>query len=285
VYFYSRIPKPFQRRLARWLGRRPCRIDLATPIIAFTFDDFPQSALFNAGAILREHGFIGTYYASFGLMGRTIPSGEIFTPADLPEFARQQHELGCHTFDHCDPWDTAPFEFEASTLRNQRWVAKEFPGLTMRTLSYPISYPRPQTKRRVARHFQCARGGGQTFNTGIADLNYLKSFFIEQSRDNLDAIKQTIDANARARGWLIFSTHDVCNSPTRYGCTPKVFKEVVRFAAYSGAEILPVYAALRQIRGSVERVETPLPFYQSRNTIRAFVELGRDVPTAPFFAI
>ena len=93
---------------------------MESPVISFTFDDFPRSALMNAGAILRERGLAGTYYASFGLMGRTAPTGEIFTREDLDELIRQGHELACHTFDHCDSWETAPAEFEASILRNQR---------------------------------------------------------------------------------------------------------------------------------------------------------------------
>ena len=48
------LPPPLQRRAARWLGRRPCRIDLESPMISFTFDDFPRSALTNGGAILRQ---------------------------------------------------------------------------------------------------------------------------------------------------------------------------------------------------------------------------------------
>ena len=159
-------------------------------MISFTFDDFPRSALLNAGAILRERGFAGTYYASFGLMGKQAPTGEIFACEDLDELVRQEHELACHTFDHCDSWETDPAEFEASIQRNQRAAVERLSGTKLRSLSYPISWPRPETKRRVATYYECARGGGQTFNAGTTDLNYLKAFFIEQSRDNFAAIKR-----------------------------------------------------------------------------------------------
>jgi peptidoglycan/xylan/chitin deacetylase (PgdA/CDA1 family) len=36
---------------------------MESPVISFTFDDFPRSALVKAGAILRERGLAGTYYA------------------------------------------------------------------------------------------------------------------------------------------------------------------------------------------------------------------------------
>jgi peptidoglycan/xylan/chitin deacetylase (PgdA/CDA1 family) len=244
------LPRPLQRRMAQSLARRPYRIGLESPVISFTFDDFPRSALTKGGTILREHGFTGTYYASFGLMGKETPTGEIFRREDLDELVRQGHELACHTFDHCDSWETAPSDFEASILRNRRGVAENVPGITLKSFSYPISWPRAETKRRVARYFECARAGGQTFNAGVVDLNYLKAFFIEQSRGNFDAIKEMIDANARANGWLIFVTHDVCSVPTRFGCASHLFERVVEHSAKSGAAILGILDALKVIRAS-----------------------------------
>ena len=243
---WTKLPTWAQRRAARWLGRRTCRLQAASPLISFTFDDFPRSALYQAGSILREHGFSGTYYTSFGLMGRLEPTGEIFSPFDLDEFVRQGHEMGCHTFDHYDSWKTAPAEFEASILRNRQHLAASLPRATFTSLSYPISWPRPQTKRRMVKYFDCARGGGQKCNAGIVDLNYLQAFFIEQCHGDFNQIQQAIADNAAAKGWLIFATHDVCASPTRFGCTPEFFRRVVDCAAGSGAAILPVNQALRR---------------------------------------
>ena len=83
------LPRPIQRRMARWFGRRLCRIQTESPLISFTFDDFPRSALINAGALLYERGFAGTYYASFGLMGRKTPTGQIFACEDLGKLVSQ----------------------------------------------------------------------------------------------------------------------------------------------------------------------------------------------------
>jgi peptidoglycan/xylan/chitin deacetylase (PgdA/CDA1 family) len=241
------LPPPLQRRAARWFGRRPCRIQLESPVISFTFDDFPRSALTNGGAILRQYGFSGTYYASFGLMGQQKSTGEIFQREDLQELIRQGHELACHTFDHCDSWETTPAEFEASILKNRQAAAQHVPGVTLQSFSYPISWPRPATKRRIASYFDSARGGGQIFNAKVVDLNYLKAFFIEQSRDDFDAIKHVIDNNSQAVGWLIFATHDVSDTPTRFGCTPGLFERIVDYAAKSGAHVLPIRDAAERI--------------------------------------
>ena len=242
--FVTKIRNRLQRELSLRCHQRKALLSLAAPVVSFTFDDFPRSALTEAGSILRSHGYLGTYYTSFGLMGSRAPTGQIFSEEDLPEFVRQGHELGCHTYHHCHSWDSAPVEFEASIRRNQQALRKLLPGERFHSFSYPISGPRPKTKQLVARHYQMARGGGQTFNSGSADLSFLKAFFIEQSRDNLDAIKHTVDAAVAANGWLIFATHDVEPTPTRFGCTPALFKHVVEYVSGSGAKVLPVGQAL-----------------------------------------
>lgn len=216
----------------------------AQPIISFTFDDFPRSALLAGGAILKRHGCVGTYYTSLGLMDREIPAGRAFSEADFRQAHADGHELGCHTFAHCHAWDTEPKFFEQSVLENQQALEKLLPGALFKSHSYPIAWPRPQTKRLVGQRFSSCRGGGQTFNKSATDLNLLKSFFLEKSRDNSDAVKQVIEANRQACGWLIFSTHDVCEAPTTYGCSPSFFESVVRWSVGSGARILPVAEAL-----------------------------------------
>jgi peptidoglycan/xylan/chitin deacetylase (PgdA/CDA1 family) len=217
------------------------------PLISFTFDDFPRSALFTGGSVLEKYGAVGTYYTSLGLMGRTAPTGEMFRQEDLEPLLQRGHELGCHTFSHCHAYDTPAPEFERSILENRRTLRALVPEADFRTLSYPISGPRPNTKRRTAKYFAACRGGGQVYNSGTIDLNNLQAFFLEQSRDNPQAIKELVDSNRRAGGWLVFATHDVCDNPTRFGCHPAFFDEVVRYSLNSGAAIVSVSKALEHI--------------------------------------
>jgi peptidoglycan/xylan/chitin deacetylase (PgdA/CDA1 family) len=259
---WKKLPGFAQRRLARWFGRQPWRVESECPIVSFTFDDFPRSAVSHGASILNDRGYRGTYYVSYGLMNEQAPTGRIFAREDLDHLICQGHELGCHTFDHYDSWQTDPGEFEASCLRNQARIAAELPGVKMKSFSYPISWPRPETKRRIGRHYECARGAGQTYNVGTTDLNYLKAFFIEQSRENFEAIREVINANAGQNGWLIFATHDVCDSPTRFGCTAQLFEKVVACVEQSGAVVLPVWAALRRMGGLP--CPAPVPARESR---------------------
>jgi peptidoglycan/xylan/chitin deacetylase (PgdA/CDA1 family) len=148
------------------LFRHTIQMHNPAPLISFSFDDFPHSAIEVGGAILGSYGVRGTYYASLGLMGIRTATGMSFSENDLSEVRSQGHELGCHTFHHCHSWSTPPAKFEESIFENRRRLRMLFPGDTFRTLAYPQSGPRPNTKRRAVRHFACCRFGGQTFNTG-----------------------------------------------------------------------------------------------------------------------
>jgi len=248
--FFLRLRGRYQQKAARLFFRRDFTIETEWPLISFTFDDFPRSALLVGGLILKRFDLSGTYYVSLGLLGTEAPTGQIATADDVRSAHELGHELGCHTFPHCDPWRTTPEQYEAAVIENRVALSRVIPGATFQSFAYPIGDPAPLAKARVARHFLCCRGGGQTINAGKADLNRLSAYFLEKSRDKIQAVKDVIDQNRERRGWLIFATHDVSESPTPYGCTPAFFEEVVQYAVCSGARIMPVVNALQALRTS-----------------------------------
>jgi peptidoglycan/xylan/chitin deacetylase (PgdA/CDA1 family) len=262
--FLARARKRLATEATRVLFRRRLAVRTELPLISFTFDDFPRSAFLEAGSILRRYGALGTYYASLGLMGEQSNLGPMYEAEDLKELVHLGHELGCHTFGHCHSWNTPPDVYEGAILENQQALTEVLPGASFQTFAYPHSAPRLAVKKVAGRYFRCCRGGGlkagrylhrhaaggQTFNWGVADLNYLCAFFLEMSRDNPQAVKSLIDQNARARGWLIFATHDVCADPSPFGCTPDFFEQVVQWSLESGARILPVVKALEVVQAA-----------------------------------
>lgn len=248
---WTELQGRYWRRVARYFGRRMAKIPARTPYISFTYDDFPQSALEVGGRILSRFDVRGTYYVAFGLMGRYAPTGLICSPDDVRNVLARGHELGCHTFSHCHPSESSPAIFESSIMENLRVLNEIIPGAVFETLAYPIAGPRLGTKLRAGKYFRCCRGGGQTFNVGSTDLNLVKAFFLEKSRGDIESVKRVIDENVRARGWLIFATHDISDDPTPYGCTPSFFEEVVRYSVESGARVLPVARALDAIQNDL----------------------------------
>jgi peptidoglycan/xylan/chitin deacetylase (PgdA/CDA1 family) len=251
----SRIQNRYRLTASVLRNRRLVELRPASPIVSFTFDDFPTSALHVGGRILKRFGVCGTYYVSLGLMGQEIPAGTAFSLADLRQVLADGHELGCHTFSHCHAWTTNPNEFENAIVENRNALTKIFPEAAFTSLSYPVHSPHPIIKRRAAKYFACCRGGGRIFkarssaankngnpayNVGLADASNLQTHFLEKNRDNPKAIKDLIDENIQARGWLILATHDVSATPSPYGCAPDFFEKIVRYAVNSGSKVLPV---------------------------------------------
>lgn len=196
---------------------------------------------------MEKYGAAGTYYISLGLLNRAEPTGRVAILDDVKEVVNRGHELGSHTFWHSHAWETEPVEFEESLLRNSVALKEILPGESFQTASYPISNPLPANKALVGRSFRACRGGGQTFNSKICDLNNLKAFFMEQSRDDPSRMKKLIDLNNAMSGWLIFATHDVDVDVTRFGCPADLFEDIVSYAVQSGAHILTVSRALDSI--------------------------------------
>ena len=242
--------------LARWyklrvgslFHRNLLRIELGAPLISFTFDDFPETALSAGGEILRSFGVVGTYYVSLGLLNADSPSGLICSERDVIKAWEEGHEIGSHTFSHCHSWDTANDVYESNIKKNSAALQKLVPGAIFKTFSYPISLPRPALKQICRRYFVACRGGGQKVNSGSTDLNQLSAYFLEKTRDDFSAIERIVDENAMKRGWLIFATHDVSATPSPYGCTPDFFRKAVKYSLNSGARILPVVEAIATIR-------------------------------------
>ncbi len=154
----SRVAGYYRRHAASMMFRKPLLVRATQPLVSFTFDDFPRSALQNGGAILNRFGLAGTYYAALGLLGKQTESGAIFIEEDLASLLKQGHELGCHTFAHSDSWDTPAAEFEQSIVDNAAALNRLVPGAEFETFSYPINLPRPLTKAKIADRFRSCRG-------------------------------------------------------------------------------------------------------------------------------
>lgn len=246
-----RIAGKYRRTLSYRFCRRMVAIKATIPFISFSFDDAPCTAFSHGGDILKAHGARSTFFVSFGLLGSESPSGTIAFEDDLCRAVEEGHELGCHTFDHKDPWKTTTKVFEQSVLKNRQALARILPETAFTAFAYPLCEPRLATKRRVGKLFNCCRGGGQTFNVGMADLNLLKAFFLDiRNGDNIDIVRRLIDQNTESRGWLIFATHDVVDDPSPYGCTKEFFEEVVAYSARSDARLLPVGKACQELQVS-----------------------------------
>jgi len=244
----SRFRNRWRRFTVNRYARRDFELRADAPYVSFTFDDFPRTALTEGGRILAEQGAGGTYFVSMQLLGSQSPSGLVASREDLKSCLKEGHELGCHTFEHLDGRSSTAREFERSIRANRAALEESVPGADFQVFAYPLNGPVLSIKRAVGRRFAVCRGGGQAFNTGAMDLNLLKAFFLDhRNRGNIDVVRRVIEENAKARGWLVFATHDVAESPSVYGCEPGYFEEIVRLAIQSGARVQPMRRVCQEL--------------------------------------
>ena len=92
-------------RLAMHLRVDLFRLRNSTPMVSFTFDDLPKSAVTTGAQMLEAHGARGTFYVSGSLVGADAPDWVAGDADDVVALHRRGHDIGCHTFSHqraCD---------------------------------------------------------------------------------------------------------------------------------------------------------------------------------------
>lgn len=248
---FGRARNKARRLLASRLHRRDLPVTLPVPIVSFTFDDAPRTAFERGARVLERHGVRGTYFVSLGLLSTLSDTGPIASPDDLASALERGHELGCHTYDHCDAWEVPAARYLASVDANRRALEALLPGAAFRTFAYPKNGATHRVKAELARRFDCCRGGGQGNNAGSVDLNLVNGCFIDRrARVELEALRALIDENARRRGWLVFAAHDISPAPDHFSCSEERLDALVQYALGSGSEVLPVVAACARLRAA-----------------------------------
>jgi peptidoglycan/xylan/chitin deacetylase (PgdA/CDA1 family) len=245
-----------RRRIITRLGRRELQLFEARLMVSFTFDDFPLSALHTGGAILKCHGFRGTYYAATGLLGTANHLGQHFAASDLETLLNDGHELGSHTFAHASCRALALPEFEAEVIKGKQVIERIAGAGKPHHFAYPYGEVTLRAKRRIGAHCASCRGIFPGINTSPVDLNLLRANSLYSSTFSADAVSRLLELTERLRGWLIFYTHDVAERPSRYGCTPAQLEHVVKLVERAGAAVFTVGEAVARASGQVEQAAT-----------------------------
>jgi peptidoglycan/xylan/chitin deacetylase (PgdA/CDA1 family) len=229
-----------RRRLQALAYRRLAILKCDVPIVTFTFDDFPKNAATSGAAIVEAFGGRATYYTAMGLCGIENRLGTQFDLEDLFSLAERGHEIGNHTFSHLSARrcrfaellnDVHECEAAFQSARIPAWT---------RNFAYPYGEVSLLSKGRLGSALDSCRGTQPGWNGPEVDLNLLRANAlyggIERGQTACDLLRE----NARRKGWLIFYTHDVCDMPSPYGCTPELLERVARCAAECGHHSMPV---------------------------------------------
>ncbi|MEZ5937030.1 MAG: polysaccharide deacetylase family protein [Hyphomonadaceae bacterium] len=235
-----------QRRLTQ--HRHAARVHIASdrPVVTFSFDDFPRSAL-NGADELERLGARGCFYASTGFAGQKRSSlGEMYAPSDLVDLQQRGHEIGAHTHAHidCARMDAEKVHTDIAECLMQL----ESMGLSddIASFAWPYGETTRALKRWAADHFVTARGVLPGVNTGRTDRAQLHAVELGDTRAHRNRARAAIKSCVQSNGWLIFFTHDVSASPTPFGVTPRHIRDLADEALELGAVIeTPIDAARR----------------------------------------
>ncbi len=216
------------------------------PIVTFTFDDFPRSALLTGGAILERWNVRGTYYTAPGLMNTSSDAGDLFRQSDVETLCEQGHELASHTFSHISARKTEGGVFENDLLKGRNAI-EQLCGYDSGNFAYPFGDVTFRTKKRLGPQLTSARGIFPGLNGPNTDLNLLRANSLYGDLDQLPAAEKMIQQNLKQKTWLIFYTHDVQAKPSSFGCTPELLEAVVSSAVRHGCRILTIQETLECI--------------------------------------
>lgn len=236
TYVPSRSPPAkVQRRVVQW--RKACQAEVAPdrPVISFTFDDFPKSAL-NGADIVEKHGGRAGFYACTTFLGQRSPvMGEMFDGNTLAELRARGHEIGAHTHTHLDCARARLDKVERDIGENLVALAEAGHTENVSSFAFPYGETTYSAKRWVGEVFSTGRGILPGVNIGECDRAQLRAVELGGTamhrRRALAALKTCIDS----KGWLFFFTHDVSPSPTNYGAPSDLLEELAQRAVEAGA--------------------------------------------------
>lgn len=236
-----------ENRLIRAAPWQVMQVPTREPIVSFTFDDVPASALDLGATILEADGVRGTFYISGGLEGRIEPDRTLIDLAGCRELAARGHEIGCHSYAHRDLRHVDGSALIEDLARNARYLDAIDPRPGRRNFAYPYNSGSFGKRAVLGNAFRTCRAGGEGINRGATDPTFLRAVEIRQPQQHVLGLARWIEALVANPGWLIFFTHDISPRPTPYGCTAPSFRLLVGYALARGCQVLTVDAALERM--------------------------------------
>ena len=243
----NRVSEAIRKDSAFIFARRNLQLPEKFPLVSFTFDDFPRSALTNGGKILKKYGLEGTYYVAPMLANEVNIQGEHFDQDDLQALLSDGHELGSHTYSHLSIHSNVLDDYVADVRMANAFVQKITGNDSKVNFAYPFGHVSLAGKSRIGQIQSSCRSTFDGINYGTIDLNILRANPLYGARGNFENVEELIRMNAKNGGWLIFYTHDVREEPSPYGCSITFFEQVVKRTIESRTRIMTVAAAIKEI--------------------------------------
>jgi peptidoglycan/xylan/chitin deacetylase (PgdA/CDA1 family) len=235
------------RRAARHARSKPLAMRNTAPLVSFTFDDVPDSAYTNGAAVLDRHGLHGTFYVASGTCGSMDTHWRVIGEDQLRALHGGGHEIGCHTFSHVRVEDLDARRMDEECGQNLRRLRELCPGIAVTNFCYPFGRASLPRKVQLQKRFDSCRGVYEGINAGTADLGMLRVIELYDRTLTPDKLRRALRETRERNGWLIFATHDVADTPSWIGCSPRLLRETVAAVQAENMQCLPVRDALTAI--------------------------------------
>jgi len=235
-------------RLAMHLRVDLFRLRNATPMVSFTFDDLPKSAVTSGAAMLEAHGARATFYVSGSLVGADTADWVAGNADDVVALHHRGHEIGCHTFSHLRACDLDEAAMRREIMHNRAYLRALDPSIRIESFAYPFGYGSYARKYQLRKAFQTCRSILQGVNSGDVDLQFLRAMPLIDREMDRDGIDRAFDEAQTNNGWLIFYGHDVAERPSPYGCSPALLGHALEAASCRNIPVLTMAEAMRCAR-------------------------------------
>jgi peptidoglycan/xylan/chitin deacetylase (PgdA/CDA1 family) len=221
----------------------------AQPLVTFTFDDVPATACHVGALIIEQYGARGTYYVSGGGCGAPSPCGELASIDLLKVLSGRGHEIGCHTYSHAAVAAIGRCELATDTGRNASFLECVDGQAVVRNFAYPYGDLSFRTKRYLEGRFDSCRSLIPGINSGTVDLGALKSWALENASIDRGKVLELMAQTVRTKSWLIFNSHDVQETPSRFGVSPDLLAFAAATARDAGCRMVTIADGLRLAGG------------------------------------
>ena len=244
----SFLPR-LDRKVARWLIRRPAMLHSERTIVTFSFDDITRTAATFGAKILVDEGVRGTFFVASGLLGKQFGSWQFAETPEVVALHAAGHEIGSHTHSHPDCQLLSNADLQAEFANNAAALEAAMPHVKLTSFAYPYGSVGCRQKRMMMQEFACGRGAHPGINAQHLDISQLNSFTLNDEGTPVARIAELIEETKAASGWLMFHTHDVCEAPTAEDCSPALLRAAVELAKAADCEILPIRDAMKFVHG------------------------------------
>lgn len=235
------------RKAARHHCSKPFRMRNSEPLVSFTFDDVPDSAYLNGGAILEEYGCRGTFYIAAGTCGVRDTHWRVIERDQVSDLHARGHEIGCHTYSHVNVETLDEASMEQECRQNDALLHQLCDDIHVTNFCYPFGRLSFARKGQLQKRFDTCRGVYEGINAGTIDLGLLRVIELYDRTLTEDKLQRVLRETRRRQGWLIFYTHDVADPPSWIGCSPALMRSTIDAVRRQGMACVTIREGLERI--------------------------------------